>query len=37
MGEGGFLTPPQSFFENLRSICDQHGILLIMDEVGPAA
>ena len=33
MGEGGFLTPPANFFKLLRSICDQHGILLIVDEV----
>ena len=35
MGEGGFLTPPPSFFKNLRKICSEHGILLIMDEVSP--
>ncbi len=33
MGEGGFLTPPPSFIPALRKICDEHGILLIIDEV----
>ena len=32
-GEGGFLTPPPSFLPALRKICDEHGILLIIDEV----
>jgi len=32
-GEGGYIIPPVEFLKNLRSICDQHGILLIFDEV----
>jgi 4-aminobutyrate aminotransferase len=32
-GEGGFLTPPPEFLKGLRKICDEHGILLILDEV----
>lgn len=32
-GEGGFLTPPPGFLDGLRKICDDNGILLIMDEV----
>ncbi|MEX5410645.1 4-aminobutyrate--2-oxoglutarate transaminase [Atlantibacter hermannii] len=32
-GEGGFNVAPPSFFSALRQICDQHGILLIADEV----
>lgn len=32
-GEGGFLPAPKELFEKLRAICDQHGILLIADEV----
>jgi 4-aminobutyrate aminotransferase len=32
-GEGGYIIPPADFLKNLRSICDQHGILLIFDEV----
>ncbi len=33
MGEGGFLTPPPSFLPALRKICNEHGIVLIIDEV----
>lgn len=32
-GEGGYVFPPQSWLEALRAICDEHGILLIFDEV----
>ncbi|KNY15786.1 4-aminobutyrate aminotransferase [Shinella sp. SUS2] len=32
-GEGGFYPVPVSFMKALREICDQHGILLIADEV----
>ncbi len=32
-GEGGYTPAPASFLQGLRSICDQHGILLIADEV----
>ena len=32
-GEGGFNEVPQRYLEGLRTFCDQHGILLIMDEV----
>jgi 4-aminobutyrate aminotransferase len=32
-GEGGYLVPPAGFLAGLRSICDEHGILLIFDEV----
>ena len=32
-GEGGYIVPPASFIQGLRAICDQHGILLIADEV----
>ena len=35
-GEGGFLTPPPSFLPGLRQICDDNGIVLIMDEVSMA-
>jgi 4-aminobutyrate aminotransferase len=34
LGEGGFLTPPPGFLAALRRLCDEHGILLIADEVG---
>jgi 4-aminobutyrate aminotransferase len=32
-GEGGYLVPPDGFLSGLREICDEHGILLIFDEV----
>jgi 4-aminobutyrate aminotransferase len=32
-GEGGFYPAPLEFMRALRSLCDQHGILLIADEI----
>lgn len=32
-GEGGYVVPPAHFFPALRDLCDQYGILLIVDEV----
>ncbi|MEP7082948.1 MAG: aminotransferase class III-fold pyridoxal phosphate-dependent enzyme [Chloroflexota bacterium] len=32
-GEGGYFPAPRSFLEGLRQICDEHGILLIADEI----
>ena len=32
-GEGGYVVPDPDFFPELRRICDEHGILLIVDEV----
>src|SRR5215208_5763609 len=32
-GEGGFLPAPQAFMEGVRRICDEHGIVLVVDEV----
>jgi 4-aminobutyrate aminotransferase len=32
-GEGGYVVPPPGFLAGLRRICDEHGILLIVDEV----
>jgi len=37
LGEGGFLTPPAGFFDALRRVCDDRGILLIVDEVQSGA
>jgi len=33
LGEGGFLVPPPWLLPELRKVCDQHGILLVADEV----
>jgi 4-aminobutyrate aminotransferase len=32
-GEGGYVVPPRAWLTALRKLCDQHGILLIVDEV----
>ncbi len=32
-GEGGYIVPPDSFLPELRALCDEHGILLVMDEI----
>ncbi|MEJ2584862.1 MAG: aspartate aminotransferase family protein [Robiginitalea sp.] len=32
-GEGGFNPIPKKYLEGLREFCDDHGIMLIMDEV----
>jgi len=36
-GEGGFYVAPKEFMQRLRALCDQHGILLIADEVQTGA
>ena len=33
LGEGGYVLPPQGWFAYLRELCDEHGILLVADEV----
>lgn len=33
LGEGGYVVPPAGWLQGLRKICDQYGILLIMDEI----
>jgi 4-aminobutyrate aminotransferase / (S)-3-amino-2-methylpropionate transaminase / 5-aminovalerate transaminase len=33
LGEGGFLPAPPPFLQRLRELCDQHGMLLVADEV----
>lgn len=32
-GEGGYVVPAPGFFPRLRELCDEHGIMLIVDEV----
>jgi 4-aminobutyrate aminotransferase/(S)-3-amino-2-methylpropionate transaminase len=32
-GEGGFVVAPQEFLAGVRRICDQHGIVMVLDEV----
>jgi 4-aminobutyrate aminotransferase len=36
-GEGGYLVPENGFLQGLRRICDEHGILLIADEIQSGA
>jgi 4-aminobutyrate aminotransferase len=33
LGEGGYVPAPPQFLQGLRRVCDEHGILLIVDEV----
>jgi 4-aminobutyrate aminotransferase len=33
LGEGGYVPAPATFLRGLRALCDEHGILLIADEV----
>ena len=32
-GAGGVIVPPESYWPEIQRICDQHGILLVSDEV----
>jgi 4-aminobutyrate aminotransferase/(S)-3-amino-2-methylpropionate transaminase len=32
-GEGGFYPAPVEFLQALRSLCDEHGIVLVIDEI----
>jgi len=36
-GEGGYVVAPDNFMQELRRICDRHGILLVSDEVQSGA
>ncbi|MEO8736946.1 MAG: acetyl ornithine aminotransferase family protein [Edaphobacter sp.] len=36
-GEGGYVVAPDNFLQEIRRICDRHGILLIVDEVQSGA
>lgn len=33
LGEGGYVPAPAAYLQGLRAVCDQHNILLIVDEV----
>jgi len=33
LGEGGFVVPPKEYFKILHKICQDHGIVLIADEI----
>jgi 4-aminobutyrate aminotransferase len=32
-GEGGYVVPPPGWLARLRALCDEHGILLVADEI----
>ena len=32
-GEGGYVVPPDGYFDELRKLCNEHGILIAADEV----
>jgi 4-aminobutyrate aminotransferase / (S)-3-amino-2-methylpropionate transaminase / 5-aminovalerate transaminase len=32
-GEGGFVVAPKEFMEGVRRLCDEHGIVMVVDEV----
>ncbi len=32
-GEGGFYAAPNEFMQALRALCDEHGIVLVVDEI----
>jgi 4-aminobutyrate aminotransferase / (S)-3-amino-2-methylpropionate transaminase / 5-aminovalerate transaminase len=32
-GEGGFLVAPQHYLDGVRRLCDEHGIVMVVDEV----
>ena len=36
-GEGGYRIPPADFLPELRALCDEHGILLVADEIQTGA
>ncbi len=33
LGEGGYVPAPERFLRELRALCNEHGILLVLDEV----
>ena len=32
-GEGGFIVAPPEFLQGIRALCDEHGIVMVVDEV----
>lgn len=32
-GEGGIIVPPAGYLQKVRNLCDQHGVLMLVDEV----
>ncbi len=32
-GEGGYIVPPDGYFQRLKKLCDEYGILMIDDEI----
>jgi ornithine--oxo-acid transaminase len=32
-GEGGILVPPEGYLEQTRALCDEHNVLLMLDEI----
>ncbi len=32
-GTGGYVIPPMNFFKELKQVLDQHGVLLVVDEI----
>ncbi len=32
-GTGGYVVPPPNYFKGLKSVLDQHGVLLVVDEI----
>jgi len=32
-GTGGYVIPPRNYFKQLKAVLDQHGILLVVDEI----
>lgn len=32
-GEGGFIVPPRDYFKKVKGICEENGIVFIMDEI----
>ena len=37
LGEGGFVVAPTEFVQGVREICDEHGIVFVVDEVQTAS